>query len=148
MTGNERWPSASGARWRRAGRRWDRSLAAFSWNTSGGAPFSSSTFPSSSSRSPLPAFSFPAAKAAATWDGTRWARSRSWSGWSVLPTRSRSPPRRRAAPMFDLTLFEKREFALGVVVALVSSFSIVGLELVLSQRLQLVLGYSPLQAAL
>src|SRR5712671_5096189 len=56
--------------------------------------------------------------------------------------------RRSAAPMFDLTLFEKREFALGVVVALVSSFSIVGLELVLSQRLQLVLGYSPLQAAL
>jgi DHA2 family multidrug resistance protein-like MFS transporter len=56
--------------------------------------------------------------------------------------------RRSAAPMFDLTLFENREFALGVVVALVSSFSIVGLELVLSQRLQLVLGYSPLQAAL
>jgi DHA2 family multidrug resistance protein-like MFS transporter len=50
--------------------------------------------------------------------------------------------------MFDLTLFENREFALGVVVALVSSFSVVGLELVLSQRLQLVLGYSPLQAAL
>src|SRR5260370_40846275 len=50
--------------------------------------------------------------------------------------------------MFDPTLFEKREIALGVVVALVSSFSIVGLELVLSQRLQLVLGYSPLQAAL
>jgi DHA2 family multidrug resistance protein-like MFS transporter len=56
--------------------------------------------------------------------------------------------RRSAAPMFDLTLFENREFALGVVVALVSSFSVVGLELVLSQRLQLVLGYSPLQAAL
>jgi len=33
-------------------------------------------------------------------------------------------------------------------VVLVSSFSVVGLELVLSQRLQLVLGYSPLQAAL
>ena len=48
--------------------------------------------------------------------------------------------RRSAAPMFDLTLFENREFALGVVVALVSSFSVVGLELVLSQRLQLVLG--------
>jgi hypothetical protein len=56
--------------------------------------------------------------------------------------------RRSTAPMFDLTLFENREFALGVVVALVSSFSVVGLELVLSQRLQLVLGYSPLQAAL
>jgi len=46
--------------------------------------------------------------------------------------------RRSAAPMFDLTLFENREFVLGVV----------GLELVLRQRLQLVLGYSPLQAAL
>src|SRR5262249_19703387 len=56
--------------------------------------------------------------------------------------------RRSAAPMFDLTLFENREFALGVAVALVSSFSVVGLELVLSQRLQLVLGYSPLQATL
>ena len=56
--------------------------------------------------------------------------------------------RRSAAPMFDLTLFENREFVLGVVVALVSSFSVVGLELVLRQRLQLVLGYSPLQAAL
>jgi MFS transporter, DHA2 family, multidrug resistance protein len=56
--------------------------------------------------------------------------------------------RRSAAPMLDLTLFENRAFTLGVVVALVSSFSIVGLELVLSQRLQLVLGYSPLQAAL
>src|SRR5215472_4142671 len=56
--------------------------------------------------------------------------------------------RRSAAPMFDLTLFENREFALGVLVALVSSFSVLGLELVLSQRLQLVLGYSPLEAAL
>jgi MFS transporter, DHA2 family, multidrug resistance protein len=56
--------------------------------------------------------------------------------------------RRSATPMFDLTLFENRDFTLGVVVALVSSFSVVGLELVLSQRLQLVLGYSPLQAAL
>jgi len=45
-------------------------------------------------------------------------------------------------------LFTALLFFAGVVVALVSSFSIVGLELVLSQRLQLVLGYSPLQAAL
>jgi DHA2 family multidrug resistance protein-like MFS transporter len=56
--------------------------------------------------------------------------------------------RRSPAPMFDLTLFQNRDFTLGVVVALVSSLSVVGLELVLSQRLQLVLGYSPLQAAL
>ena len=56
--------------------------------------------------------------------------------------------RRSKAPMLDLKLFENRNFTLAVVVALVSSFSVVGLELVLSQRLQLVLGYSPLQAAL
>jgi DHA2 family multidrug resistance protein-like MFS transporter len=56
--------------------------------------------------------------------------------------------RRSAAPMLDLTLFEKPPFTLSVVVALVSSFSMVGVELVLSQRLQLVLGYSPLGAAL
>ena len=56
--------------------------------------------------------------------------------------------RRSKAPMLNLKLFENRNFTLAVVVALVSSFSVVGLELVLSQRLQLVLGYSPLQAAL
>ena len=56
--------------------------------------------------------------------------------------------RRSAVPMFDLTLFANQAFTHGVLVALVSSFSVVGLELVLSQRLQLVLGYSPLQAAL
>jgi MFS transporter, DHA2 family, multidrug resistance protein len=56
--------------------------------------------------------------------------------------------RRSASPTLDLTLFEKQVFTLSVVVALVSSFSMVGIELVLSQRLQLVLGYSPLGAAL
>jgi len=52
------------------------------------------------------------------------------------------------APLIDLTLFDNRDFRLAVVVALVSSFSIVGLGLVLSQRQQLVLGNSPLHAAL
>jgi DHA2 family multidrug resistance protein-like MFS transporter len=56
--------------------------------------------------------------------------------------------RRRTPPMIDLALFANWDFTLPVVVALASSFSVVGLELVLSQRLQLVLGYSPLQAAL
>ena len=55
--------------------------------------------------------------------------------------------RRSTTPMIDLALFKNPPFRLGVVVALVSAFSIVGLELALSQRLQLVLGYSPLQAA-
>jgi MFS transporter, DHA2 family, multidrug resistance protein len=56
--------------------------------------------------------------------------------------------RRSVTPMIDLALFKNQAFKLGVVVALVSAFSIVGLELALSQRLQLVLGYSPLQAAM
>jgi MFS transporter, DHA2 family, multidrug resistance protein len=56
--------------------------------------------------------------------------------------------RRSPRPMLDLTLFQNRDFTLAVVVALAAAFSIVGLELVLSQRLQLVIGYSPLQAAL
>jgi DHA2 family multidrug resistance protein-like MFS transporter len=56
--------------------------------------------------------------------------------------------RRSATPMIDLALFKNRAFTLGVVVALVCAFSIVGLELALSQRLQLVLGYSPLRAAM
>lgn len=47
----------------------------------------------------------------------------------------------------------KRMFAaglavFGVLAALVSAFSVTGLSLVMSQRLQLVLGYSPLHAAL
>lgn len=56
--------------------------------------------------------------------------------------------RRSTRLMIDFTLLADADFTLAVIVALVSSFSVVGLELVLSQRLQLVLGYSPLQAAL
>ena len=56
--------------------------------------------------------------------------------------------RRSIAPMIDFALFKERNFTVSVLVALVSSFSVLGLELVLSQRLQLVLGYSPLEAAL
>ena len=59
-----------------------------------------------------------------------------------------APQRRSTTPLIDLTLFDNRDFRLAVLVALVSAFSIVGLGLVLSQRLQLVLGYSPLHAAL
>jgi MFS transporter, DHA2 family, multidrug resistance protein len=56
--------------------------------------------------------------------------------------------RRGTRPMIDFALLADADFTLAVIVALVSSFSVVGLELVLSQRLQLVLDYSPLQAAL
>ncbi|QJW55383.1 Methyl viologen resistance protein SmvA [Serratia plymuthica] len=51
-------------------------------------------------------------------------------------------------PMIDFTLFQNRLFAGGVGVALLSMIALIGVELVLSQRLQLVLDLSPLQAAL
>lgn len=53
-----------------------------------------------------------------------------------------------AAPLIDFALFQDRGFRLAVWAALVAAFSVIGLSLVLSQRLQLVLGYSPLHAAL
>ncbi len=51
-------------------------------------------------------------------------------------------------PLIDFTLFSNREFTLGVMTAIVAALAIAGPELAISQRLQLVLGYSPLQAAL
>ncbi|HBK4766591.1 TPA: MFS transporter [Serratia liquefaciens] len=56
--------------------------------------------------------------------------------------------RRSRYPMIDFSLFQNRLFAGGVGVALVSMIALVGVELVLTQRLQLVLELSPLQAAL
>lgn len=53
-----------------------------------------------------------------------------------------------AAPMIDFSLFRNPNFTAAVVVALVSLAALVGLELVLSQRLQLVVGLSPLEAGL
>ena len=53
-----------------------------------------------------------------------------------------------AHPMIDFSLFRNRLFAGGIGVALLSMVALIGVELVLSQRLQLVLGLSPLQAAL
>ena len=55
---------------------------------------------------------------------------------------------RSAHPMIDFSLFRNRLFAGGIGVALLSMLALIGVELVLSQRLQLVLGLSPLQAAL
>ncbi|HHK8074754.1 TPA: multidrug efflux MFS transporter SmfY [Serratia marcescens] len=55
---------------------------------------------------------------------------------------------RSAHPMIDFSLFRNRLFAGGIGVALLSMVALNGVELVLSQRLQLVLGLSPLQAAL
>ena len=53
-----------------------------------------------------------------------------------------------AAPLIDFSLFDNRGFRLAVLAALVAAFSVIGLALIWSQRLQLVLGYSPLHAAL
>ncbi|KFC87242.1 Methyl viologen resistance protein SmvA [Hafnia alvei] len=56
--------------------------------------------------------------------------------------------RRSESPMIDFSLFSNRMFFSGVCIALVAMLAMVGVELVLSQRLQLVVGLSPLQAAL
>ncbi|MBI4047145.1 MAG: MFS transporter, partial [Devosia nanyangense] len=55
--------------------------------------------------------------------------------------------RNSAAPLIDFKLFHDNRFTAGVIAALVASTVLVGVELVVSQRLQLVLGHSPLQAA-
>ncbi|TKT69386.1 MFS transporter [Aquamicrobium sp. LC103] len=56
--------------------------------------------------------------------------------------------RRSPAPLIDFTLFRDPRISAGVTAALVASIALVGVELVYSQRLQLVLGLSPLEAAL
>jgi DHA2 family multidrug resistance protein-like MFS transporter len=56
--------------------------------------------------------------------------------------------RGRVAPLIDFSLFDNRGFRSAVLAALVAAFSVIGLALVWSQRLQLVLGYSPLHASL
>lgn len=50
--------------------------------------------------------------------------------------------------LIDFSLFRNRKFSSGVMAASVSSASLIGVELVFSQRLQLVSGYSPLEAGL
>ncbi|MCW2256984.1 DHA2 family multidrug resistance protein-like MFS transporter [Providencia alcalifaciens] len=52
------------------------------------------------------------------------------------------------SPMIDFTLFTNPRFSAGIVMAILSMVIIVGIELLLSQRLQLVMGYTPLHAAL
>ncbi|MGE8319943.1 MAG: MFS transporter, partial [Comamonas sp.] len=54
--------------------------------------------------------------------------------------------RASAHPLLDLALFRNREFSLAVIASLVAAATLLGLELLFSQRLQLVLGHSPLQA--
>ena len=50
--------------------------------------------------------------------------------------------------LIDFSLFRNRKFSSGVMAASVSSAALIGVELVFSQRLQLVSGYSPLEAGL
>ncbi|MFA7434085.1 MAG: MFS transporter [Gemmobacter sp.] len=56
--------------------------------------------------------------------------------------------RASAAPLIDFSLFRNRRFSAGVATALIASAALVGFELVFSQRLQLVQGFSPLEAGL
>ncbi|TLX54533.1 MFS transporter [Stutzerimonas nosocomialis] len=56
--------------------------------------------------------------------------------------------RRSPQPMVDFSIFRNRVVSAGVAAALVAAAALMGMELVLSQRLQLVLGLSPLEAGL
>ncbi|GAA3584970.1 MFS transporter [Nonomuraea rosea] len=54
---------------------------------------------------------------------------------------------RLRTPLLEVGLFRRREFATGVIGVLLGVFALVGLQLMLAQYLQLVLGDSPLRAA-
>src|SRR5690606_35017306 len=56
--------------------------------------------------------------------------------------------RRAATPLIDFSLFRNRRFRAGVAAAMTAAVALIGIELVFSQRLQLVLSMSPLQAGL
>lgn len=56
--------------------------------------------------------------------------------------------RRNPNPLIDFSLFKDPRFTTGVVTALLSCFALIGMELIVTQRLQLVLGYSPLEAGM
>ena len=55
---------------------------------------------------------------------------------------------RAVSPMLDLTLFSRPAISMGMVMALVVSGSLAGVELTVAQELQFVVGYTPLQAGL
>lgn len=56
--------------------------------------------------------------------------------------------KRLGSPLIDFGLFKNLPFTAGVITALLSSFILVGTQLVITQRYQLVLGYTPLEAGL
>lgn len=55
---------------------------------------------------------------------------------------------RAANPILDLALFSNRYFSAGVIAAMVSVACVIGVELAVTQRLQLILSMSPLKAGL
>jgi DHA2 family multidrug resistance protein-like MFS transporter len=55
---------------------------------------------------------------------------------------------RSAAPMLDLSLFSRPAIVAGIIMAIVASGSLAGVELTLAQELQYVLGKTPLQAGI
>ncbi|NUR83423.1 MAG: MFS transporter [Nonomuraea sp.] len=63
-------------------------------------------------------------------------------GWFVLRQR------RLRHPLLEIGLFRRREFTTGVAGVLLGVFALVGLQLMLAQYLQLVLGDSPVRAAI
>ncbi|MGD8106328.1 MFS transporter [Pantoea sp. FN0302] len=52
------------------------------------------------------------------------------------------------APMLNIAIFKSRLFSAGVITALIASASLTGIELAITQRLQLILDMSPLRAGL
>jgi DHA2 family multidrug resistance protein-like MFS transporter len=68
------------------------------------------------------------------------------SGIALLATFTRRQLR-RDDPLLDMRLFAQHEFAVAVACVLLSMFGLVALELFFAQYLQLVLGLSPLEAA-
>lgn len=55
---------------------------------------------------------------------------------------------RSDSPMLDLSLFSNRYFTAGVIAAMISVACVIGVELAVTQRLQLILSMSPLMAGL
>ena len=72
-----------------------------------------------------------------------WPARRAWRCWRCSSAASARP-----YPLIDFTLFRNPVFSSAVATALFAAAALMGMELVFSQRLQLVQGLSPMQAAL
>ncbi|TRZ39385.1 MFS transporter (plasmid) [Niallia circulans] len=55
---------------------------------------------------------------------------------------------RLGSPLIDFNLFKNERFLGGMTAAIITSFILVGTQLIFTQRYQLVIGYSPLKSAL